>query len=293
VLSKFLPLAFLLPVLSLSAAVLDGADHPEIPLWPNGAPGFESKKGEKELKKMQTGGEYTYANIHNPSLTVYLPPKDKATGAAVVIAPGGGHSSIWIVHEGYNMAEWLSQRGVAAFVLKYRLAREKGSPYKIEEHALQDGLRAVRLVRSKATDWNVNPDRVGFMGFSAGGELAALVSSRYDTGKQDAEDPVDRLNSRPDFTALVYPGPLGIKSATLTKDVPPAFIAIGEQDNQAITMANHVVALKKAGVSAELHIYANTGHGFGVRERNSKLSVASWPARFYDWLGDRGLLKRS
>src|SRR5207248_5117628 len=180
-----------------------------------------------------------------------LPPRDKATGAAIVIAPGGGHSSLWVGHEGYSPAEWLSQRGVACFVLKYRLAREKGSPYKIEEHALQDGLRAMRLVRSRAKEWDLDPARVGIMGFSAGGELAALVSAKFDQGKPDAEDPVERQSSRPDFQVLIYPGPLGLKGANVTKEQPPAFLCIAGNDNQAVTLTNHYLALRKAGVPAE------------------------------------------
>src|SRR5262249_13757426 len=194
-----------------------GGEPPDIPLWPAGAPGFEAKKGEAELKKMQSGGEYTYANVHNPSVAAFLPPSDKATGAAIVICPGGGHSSLWVVHEGYSPAKWLSEQGVACFVLKYRLAREKGSPYKIEEHALQDGQRAIRLVRSRAKEWGVDPQRVGIMGFSAGGELASLVSARGDAGKPDAEDAVERQGSRPNFQVLIYPGPLGLEEANVTK----------------------------------------------------------------------------
>ena len=121
-------------------------------MWAKGAPGFESRKNEKEKHNVQKSGEYSVTNVHNPYLTVFLPPKDKATGAAVVIAPGGGHRELWVLHEGEHVAKWLSERGVASFVLRYRLAREKDSPYKIAEHALQDGQRAVRLVRSRAKD---------------------------------------------------------------------------------------------------------------------------------------------
>src|SRR5262249_36113874 len=127
-------------------------DHPEIPLWPNGAPGSEEHKDEKEVKTDKPNNEYTITNEHNPSITVYLPPNDKATGAAVVIAPGGGHSAIWIVHEGLNEAKCLADHGVAAFVLKYRLARERNSPYKLPDTPTADGQRAIRLVRSRAAE---------------------------------------------------------------------------------------------------------------------------------------------
>src|SRR5262249_27879058 len=151
----------------------------------------------------------------NPTLSVFLPPPEKATGAAVVIAPGGGHRELWVLHEGANPAKWLADHGGAAFVLKYRLRRGRGSPFKNAEQALQDGQRAIRLVRSRAKEWNVNPSRVGMMGFSAGGEVVAMVCNDSGKGKEDAADPVDRESARPDFQALVYSGPLGIRGATL------------------------------------------------------------------------------
>ena len=143
----------------------------EIPLWPNGAPGFESRRNEKQVAK-----DYWVANIHNPSLTVYLPPKEKATGAAVVICPGGGHRLLVFNAEGDEPARYLAAIGVAAFALKYRLGREEGSPYSIEKHAREDGQRAMRLVRSRAKEWNIDPNRIGMMGFSAGGEVVSLVA---------------------------------------------------------------------------------------------------------------------
>jgi acetyl esterase/lipase len=284
------------PVLLVIAAILPAravADdpRPEIPLWPNGAPGFEGRKDEKEVRTVR-GSEYNVTNVHNPSLTVFLPAKDKATGAAVVIAPGGGHRELWVLHEGENVAKWLSDRGVAAFVLKYRLAREKDSPYKIAEHALQDGQRAVRLVRSKAQEWGVNPARVGMMGFSAGGEVTALVCGRAEKGKDDAADPVDRLSARPDFQALIYSGPQGIVRQTVTKDVPPTFIVVGDNDNAATWLVEHYLALKKAGVSSELHVYAKTPHGFGYRENKADRPADAWPRRFEEFLGVQGMLKK-
>jgi acetyl esterase/lipase len=211
----------------------------EVPLWANGAPGSESRKDEKEMKNVQKSGEYNVTNVHNPSLTVFLPPKEKATGAAVVIAPGGGHRELWVLHEGENVAKWLADRGVAAFVLKYRLAREKDSTYKIAEHALADGQRAIRLVRSKAKDWNIDPARVGMMGFSAGGEVTALVCSKAEKGKEDAADPIDRLSSRPDFQALIYSGPQGILKQNITKEMPPTFILVGDDDNAGTWLIEH------------------------------------------------------
>jgi endo-1,4-beta-xylanase len=268
------------------------AAPPEVPLWPNGAPGFENRKDEKEVKNARTNGEYNITNVHNPSLTVFLPPRDKATGAAVVIAPGGGHRELWVLHEGINEARWLSEHGIAAFVLKYRLGREKDSPYKIDVHALQDGQRAVRLVRSRAKEWGVNPSRVGIMGFSAGGEVAALVCNHPDKGKEGADDSVERQSCRPDFQALVYSGPLGIRGQTVTKDMPPTFILVGDNDGAVNWLTNHYLALKKAGVSAELHVYANTPHGFGFRGLDERRPVSNWLQRFDDFLGSQGMLKK-
>jgi endo-1,4-beta-xylanase len=266
--------------------------HPEIPLWPTGAPGFESRKDEKEVRNVRKSGEYNVTNVHNPTLTVFLPAKEKATGAAVVIAPGGGHRELWVLHEGENVAHWLSDHGIAAFVLKYRLAREKGSPYKIGAHALQDGRRAIRLVRSKAKEWGIDPSRVGIMGFSAGGEVAAMVSGKAGGGNANAPDPVDRLSARPDFTALIYSGPLGIRDETVTKDLPPAFILVGDNDNAASWLVAHYQALRQARVSAELHVYAKTPHGFGLRATKTARPVDTWPERFEEFLRVEGMLKK-
>jgi endo-1,4-beta-xylanase len=270
------------------------ADDPQIvPLWEKGAPGFEARKGDKETRTVQKNGEYKVTNVHNPYLTVFLPPKDQATGAAVILAPGGGHRELWVLHEGENEARWLSTHGIAAFVLRYRLAREKGSPYKIPEHALQDGQRAVRLVRSRAKEWGINPSRIGMMGFSAGGEVVALVCRHPDNGKEGAEDPSDRESCRPDFQALIYSGPIGITRQTITKETPPTFIVVGDEDNAARWLVEHYQSLKKAGVSAELHVYAKTPHGFGYRPNKTGRSVDSWLQRFYEFLEAEGMLKKA
>ncbi len=266
--------------------------NPRVPLWPGGAPGFERRKDEKEVKTVQKSGEYKVTNVHNPTLTVFLPPKEKATGTAVVIAPGGGHRELWVLHEGANVARWLSKRGIAAFVLEYRLGREKGSPYKIDEHALQDGQRAVRLVRSKAKEWGVRADRVGMMGFSAGGEVVAIVCGHNGKGKEDAADPVDHLSARPDFQALIYSGPLGIRGASVTKEMPPTFILVGDNDDAAAWLVPNYLALRKARVSAELHVYAKTRHGFGLRPGKTGQPVDTWPERFEEFLRVEGMLKK-
>jgi endo-1,4-beta-xylanase len=273
------------------ALAADG--KPEVPLWAKGAPGSEGMTAKEIVEAPNASHDYLKVwSIHNPSLTVYLPAKEKATGAAVIIAPGGGHAFLAIDIEGYNVARYLNSVGVAAFVLKYRLAREEGSKYKVEVDALADGQRAIRLVRSRAAEWHVNPARVGIMGFSAGGEVAALVSTRFDSGKPDAADPVERLSSRPDYQVLIYPG-IRADTLTVTKDTPKTFMLCADNDRGPSTaLATLYPMLKQAGVSTEVHVYASGGHGFGIRETPKQNPVAtSWQVRFSDWMADQGLLK--
>ena len=278
--------------LLILAAPLVAAEPVEIPLWEKGAPGFENRKDDKEVRDVRPNGEYRVTNVHNPTLTVILPPKEKATGAAVVILPGGGHRELWMMHEGINPGQWLADHGVAAFVVKYRLAREKDSPYKIEAHSVQDAQRAIRMVRGRASEWNVDPKRVGIMGFSAGGETAAMVANAADP-TTDVGDAVERQSAKPNFGALVYAGPLGIRDAKVTKDYPPTFILVGDNDNAGTWLVNHYLALKKAGVSTELHVYAKTPHGFGVRASKNPKPVDSWLERFEEFLAAEGMLKKA
>jgi endo-1,4-beta-xylanase len=287
--NKLVLLRILFVGLLLCVTVFSADQPKEIPLWPSGAPGSEGKTG-KEVVRVTADGEHVISNVHNPSLTPYLPGGDKKMPrAAVIVIPGGGHRELWVDHEGYNLAQWLSARGIAAFVLKYRLAREPNSTYTIDEHALADTKRAIRLVRSRAQEWNIAPSRIGVIGFSAGGELAALSAIRFDGGNKDSADPVERENSRPDFQALIYPGSSG--RIVPTKDSPPAFLACGYKDRPDIAqgLAEVYLKFKAVGVPAELHIYAGAGHGFGMRERNHA-AVGTWPARFQEWLADAGFL---
>jgi len=276
-------------LLLLSALGAAAAEHDAILLWPNGAPGSEGKTAPESVRTTPDG-EHVISSVHQPSISPYLPSKEKATGAAVIIAPGGGHVELWADHEGYSVAKWLSDRGVAAFVLKYRLAREKGSTYTVEGNALQDIQRAIRVVRSRATEFGIDPDRIGVMGFSAGGEVAALAATRYDAGMPNATDAIDRESSKPAFEALIYPGlPHDFK---VSKDMPPAFLLCGEDDRSDISqgLAELYLNLRRDGVSAELHVYTGVGHGFGLRARNTG-AIAGWPDRFLEWMDARGLLK--
>ena len=278
--------------LSLTTLLLPalGADLPkEIPLWPSGAPGSEGKNEPELLVKNAAGDVTSVSRIHNPSLTPYLPPKDKANGCAVLVIPGGGHRVLAIQHEGYNVGEWLRDHGIAAFVLKHRLARETNSTYKIEAESLADTQRAMRVIRSRAPEWNVDPARLGVMGFSAGGELAWLVSARNDNGLAYAKDAVDKQGCKPAFQALIYPG--SSRTILPTKEVPPVFLACGYGDRKDISegLAEVYLRFKQAGVPAELHVFAGAGHGFGLRPTNQS-PAGQWPVRFHDWLGDRGFL---
>jgi acetyl esterase/lipase len=271
------------------ASFAAAADDPQpLPLWADGAPGARADRGELKSRTADRG-ERVLSNVHAPTITPYLPAADKATGCAVIVAPGGGHRELWADHEGHHLARWLSDQGIAAFVLVYRLANEEGSTYTVDEHALGDMQRAIRTVRSRADEWHVDPARVGVIGFSAGGEVAALAAMRGDGGSGAANDPIERQSCRPDFQALIYPG--RSPRFTVAAGMPPVFIVCGYNDRPDISrgMAELYLKYKDADVPAELHIYANAGHGFGVRE-GDKGAVGSWPTRFKDWLDDRGML---
>ena len=280
--------ALILLGLSVSLCRLPAAEPAEILLWPQGAPGSEGKTGPEKVR-VTDAGDHVVSSVHQPSITPYLPSAARANGCAVLVIPGGGHSALWMDHEGYNAARLLSEHGTAAFVLKYRLARETNSTYQIATHALADTQRALRLVRSRAAEWHLDPNRLGAMGFSAGGELVWLASSRFELGRPDASDPLDRQSSRPAFLGFIYPGRSGdIQPGT---NSPPAFLACAYNDRTDIAegLAEAYLRFKRAGVPAELHVYGSGGHGFGVRAGNTK-PVAQWLTRFEEWLADGGFL---
>jgi len=260
----------------------------EILLWPDGAPGSQGKTSKEKVRIAETG-DHVITNIHFPSITIYLPKKELNTGTAIIIAPGGGHRELWIDHEGYNVAKWFSDRGVAAFVLKYRLAKQDSSTYTVEGNELADIQRAIRLVRSKGSEWFLDTSKIGVMGFSAGGEVAALSAMHFDYGNPGSTDAIERQPCRPAFQALIYPG--NSSTYSVSKLSPPVFIVCGYNDRQDISrgMAELYLKYKEANIPAELHIYANAGHGFGMRSTN-KGAVAGWYLRLEEWLKDLGLV---
>ena len=272
-----------------SAGGLAG-EHTVVPLWEHGAPDSHAGTAAETIR-ISPEGDHVLTHVEQPSITLYLPAGSTATGAAVVVVPGGGHSEIWIDHEGYNVAQFLSNHGVAAFVLEYRLAREKGSSYTVEGTELGDLQRAIRTVRHRANEWGADPTRLGVIGFSAGGELAALASTRGDAGAASAADVIDRESSQPDFQGLLYPAIP--KDPRLTPKTSKAFLACGTDDRADISqgLAEYYLALSRLHVSAELHIYAGVGHGFGMRSSNKK-AVGDWPELFLEWMNTEKLLQR-
>lgn len=272
------------PVLALLALV----QTPEqIPLWKGGAPGFERLRDVPEQAK-----DGWVKGVNNPSITVFLPAAGTANGTAVVVVPGGGHSQLVYGPEGVEPARYLNKLGVTCFVLKHRLAREPGSPYKIEIHVRQDMERAMRLVRYRAADFGVDPRRVGVLGFSAGGETGAFVAYADLPGDPGAKDPVDRLDARADFFMSIYPGPLGYPS-TVPADAPPAFMLCAWDDEFHSKVIEDIIPKYRAAkVSLEVHLLEGGGHGFNLGARSSLAEVKDWPHLMSDWLSDRGLLKR-
>ncbi|MEO8063746.1 MAG: alpha/beta hydrolase [Pseudomonadota bacterium] len=277
--------AFVL-VAGLLLAQLAGAASPAVEtllLWPGGAPGAAASGGDETVRVTEQG-EHVVSNVHRPTIAVYLPSKKLATGAAVVVVPGGGHRELWMDHEGYNIAKFLNTQGIAAFVLKYRLARAPNSTYSIDGDALNDLKRALRTVRARASGWSVDPHKVGVIGFSAGGQLAALGATRSDAGDANATDAIEKQGSRPDFVGLVYPGTW--PDLKLADDTPPMFLLCGGDDRpEVVTAITHIyLSLRENKVPAELHLYDRVAHGFGLRASN-KGPISAWPQQFVDWIG--------
>jgi acetyl esterase/lipase len=291
--------ALLLCILSLSTLA---ADKPQtFDVWPGKAPG---EKGDIGPEKLMPPGKdkrpvERLANVTRPTLTVYQPPEGTRTGTAVLVCPGGGYHILAMDLEGTEVAQWLNSIGVTAIVLKYRVPRREGQPK--HQAPLQDAQRAMSIVRSNAAEWAYNPKRIGILGFSAGGHLSAAVSTNHDQRTYKPIDEIDKTSNRPDFTVLLYPGYLVADEGKspekglapeirVSKDTPPMFLAHAQDD--PILPENSIqmfLALKRAKVPAELHIYSSGGHGFGLRK--SEHACSTWPARCEEWLKAQGMLK--
>jgi acetyl esterase/lipase len=279
-------LSFLLLSLLVPSYLFAQTDSVVLHLWENGAPGFENRKNEPEK------GDRYISNVHNPSITVYLPEKAKATGAAVLIMPGGGHRMLVMNSEGREPAAFFTRLGIAAIVLKYRLARDTISPYKLDVHAPQDARRAMRLIRSKASSWGIDPQRIGMMGFSAGGEVVDMTAFQPGLGDPRAAESIERQSAKPNFIILVYPGPLGVP-ATIAKDAPPAFLVAANED---VCCSPPIVSLlqlyRKAGVPVEMHLYSHGDHAFNMGARSPFQSLKNWPRNLADWIADSKYFKK-
>ena len=255
-------------------------------LWPDKAPGDKGDIGAEKvtMNKGDHPGIDQITNVSKPTLTVYRPAKEMNTGAAVIIAPGGGYRVLVWSKEGVEAAEWLNSIGVTGIVLKYRVPRRADTPSGPPPQALMDAQRAISLVRSKAKEWDIDPNRIGFMGFSAGGHLTAWASTNFDKRSYEPIDAADKESCRPDFAVPIYPGGLVAKDSRelspeirVTKATPPTFIAVAADDKGSSEgSVRYFLALKKAGVPAELHVYASGGHGFGLRPSDKPCST--WPA---------------
>ncbi len=294
--SRFCALLFVAACGAMIAQAALAAEPKTELLWPDGAPGA---KGDKPADK--------------PTLTIHLPDRDKAAGSAVVICPGGGYAVLAVGHEGRDIARWLNGMGVAGFILEYR-HRQRGYGHPAP---LQDAQRAIRTIRARAAQWKIDPQKIGIMGFSAGGHLASTAGTHFDKGNPEAEDPVERVSCRPDFMILCYPviafgepythrgsqrnligkdpDPKLVRSLSnekqVTAETPPAFLFHTDEDT-GVPPENSIffyLALRRAKVPAELHVYRRGRHGLGLAAKTP--GTSSWPRRCEEWMRGQGLLR--
>lgn len=291
-------------VLATSAPLL--AQHKVLPLWDDDPPNYR-ETGEVTI--WDTADIVRVSNVQKPDIAIFLPSKKNATGEAMVICPGGGYHILAYDWEGIDIARWLNSKGIAAFVLKYRLPVSK-SNIVAHESPLLDAQRAMRLVRFNAEKWNIDPAKIGIMGFSAGGHLASTLSTHFDEGDPKSQDPVEQLSCRPDFSVLVYPvisfksdfTHRGSSEAMLGKDPDPALleyysnelqvkdqtppaILIHSGDDRAVPVENSIVyyeALQAHQIISELHIYPYGGHGYSLAV--GKGHISTWTDRVIDWI---------
>jgi len=254
-----------------------------IPLWTGVAPGFETRADIPERAK-----DWWVRDIHQPSLTVFEP--ENPNGTAIIVVPGGGHKDLVYKSEGAKPARFLQSQGITAFVLKYRLARQPGSDYDIETHAGEDLRRALRWVRAHADSLGLASDRIGVMGFSAGGELVNLVTYGETEGDPEAVDTIEQSSARPDFQIQIYPGPIGLPDHLKQAPPPAFFLSAFDDRGPELTISRHLEMYRQAAVPAEVHIFAQGGHAFNMGDRSDLETISNWPDRLRDWLEDSGYL---
>jgi len=292
-------LFFTLLVLFLRGSLIADDRHEEIFLWSNGEVPDEPKdiKERNKPTKTDASGKMRIAYVDNPTLTIYRASEEKANGTGVIICPGGGYNILAWTHEGTEIAEWFNSIGVSAFILKYRVPRR--DPQTPHALPLQDAQRAIRIVRSNAKKWNVDPNRIGLLGFSAGGHLTVMSGVHYKKKTYSKVDAADDLSAKPDFIMPIYPAYLGDRVnknklselIDVNENTPPTFIAITHDDSdRSYYSALLYAALKRNNVVGELHIYSKGGHGYGLRKSNNP--VHTWPDRCRDWLGSMGYLEK-
>ena len=287
---KLLLLALLLPLCARAAS-------DPIPLWPGDAPGEKGDIGEETDQPQKPDGVIRIGKVTKPTMTVFPAPAAAATGAAVVVCPGGGYNILAWNKEGTEICDWLNSIGVTGVLLKYRVPKRAG----LENHEpmLQDAQRALGLMRHRAKEFAIDPQRIGIMGFSAGGHLSAAASNNFEERTYPPVDDADKVSCRPDFALLIYPAYLVLKEEAdklapemkVTARTPPTFLAMTEDDGVRVESALfYYLALKNAKVPAEMHLYPTGGHGYGLRP--SEHTVSTWPLRAAEWMRVRGLLAR-
>jgi acetyl esterase/lipase len=299
-------LAWWLCLLLLLPCATKAAEEPlVVPIWPGTVPGDEGNIGPERVRAPSEAPTKDAKWITKPTVAIFRPARDKNVGTAVIICPGGGYWNLAWDLEGEEVAAWLNTIGVTGFVLKYRVPRRAGQPERLPAPGpLLDAQRTVSLVRSRAAEWGIDTNRIGILGFSAGGHLAVATATHFDERSHEPIDEIDKISCRPDFAVAVYPGyfieqqPAGVESnksvlapyMRIPKTTPPIFLVHASDDPVAGSenSALMYLALKRAHVPAELHIYAKSGHGFGVRK--SSLACSTWTERCATWLKDLGLL---
>ncbi len=276
--------------LMVSLSTIAGEHGNEIALWPDRAPGV----GPEVNLESQYNENGHATKVVQPTLTVMKPSKSEANGTSVIVCPGGGYNVLAVEHEGYAVGEWLNRSGITAFVLQYRVPRANDKPYWLPP--LQDAQRAISYVRAQATKWDLAPERIGILGFSAGGHLAATSSTRFKERAYSPIDKIDKRSCRPNFSILIYPAYITpskttrqkSEEITVTGDTPPAFLAVTADDGHALSSFIYAMALRKHNVPVELHVYPKGGHGYGLGRGNH--AVNYWPERCERWMRDNGLL---